>query len=400
MTPSPTLALLLLVPAAGAADWTGFRGPGGSAVSDEKGLPVTWGPDQNVRWKVPLPGRGLSNPVITGGKVFVTACSGYKQSRLHVLCFALADGKKLWERQFAATGNTQCNPKTNMAAPTPVTDGRAVYALFATGDLAALDLDGNLLWYRSLVRDYPDITNQVGLASSPVVAGKTLLLALENAGDSFAAGLDAATGQNKWKLPRARTINWVTPLVLQRDGRAEAVFQTEQDVTAYDPETGKEVWSVTDREPSPIASPVLADGLILVPGREFLALRPGKEGQTPEVVWKSNKLQTGYASPVYHQGKVYVLLAIGLRCADARTGKELWTQRVRTGSSATPVIADGRAYVTAEDGNVTVIQLGDQPKVLAVNEMKDTLLATPAVADGALFFRSDSTLYCVGAPKK
>jgi outer membrane protein assembly factor BamB len=396
MTRFATLVLLLPT-AAGAADWTGFRGPGGSAVSDEKGLPVTWSATENVRWKADLPGRGLSNPVITGGKIFVTACSGYKQSRLHVLCFSVADGKKLWERQFTATGNTQCHPKTNMAAPSPTTDGKAVYALFATGDLAALDLDGNLLWYRSLVRDYPDITNQVGMAASPVVAGRTLLLPLENAGDSFAAGLDVATGQNRWKLPRARGINWVTPLVRNAGGHTEAIFQTDQDVTAYDADTGKELWCLTGRSPSAIASPVLADGLVLVPGGEFLAIKPSKDSETPDVVWKSNKLQTGYASPVYHQGKVYVLLAIGLRCADGKTGKELWTQRVRSGSSATPVIADGRAYVTAEDGRVTVIQLGDEPKVLAVNEMKDVLLATPAVADRALFFRSDSALYCVGA---
>jgi outer membrane protein assembly factor BamB len=395
-----TLALLLMAPAAGAGDWTHFRGPGGNPVSDEKGLPAKWDDRENVRWKAALPGRGLSCPVVSGSRVFLTACSGYRQNRLHVLCFSLADGKKLWERQFTATGNTQCNPRTCMAAPTPATDGKAVYALFATGDLAALDLDGNLLWYRSLVRDYPDVTNQVGMAASPVVCGDTLLLPLENAGDSFAAGVDVRTGQNRWKVPRARDINWVTPLVVEQGGRTAAVFATIKDVTAYDPATGKELWAVTDRAPSSTASPVLADGLILVPGEEFLALRPGGEGQTPELAWKSNKLQTEYASPVYHRGKVYVLTRIGLRCADARTGKEIWTQRIPGPFWATPVIADGKAYVANEGGAVTVVELGDRPKVLARNEMNETLLATPAVADGALLFRSDSTLFCVGAPKK
>src|SRR5262249_34067807 len=160
-------------------------------------------------WKAALPGRGLSNPVITGGKVIVTACSGFKQRRLHVLCFDEKTGAKLWERQFTATGNTQCHPVTSMAAPSPVTDGKAVYALFATGDLAALDLDGVLLWYRSLVSDYPDITNQVGMASSPIVHKDVVLLPLDNAGESFAAGLDAKSGKKPVQLRPAPPLNLV-----------------------------------------------------------------------------------------------------------------------------------------------------------------------------------------------
>src|SRR3954454_859248 len=131
-----------------------------------------------------------------------------------------------------------------MAAPTPVSDGKHVFCLFATGDLAALDADGNLLWYRSLARDYPDIGNQVGMAASPVLAGDTLLLPLENAGDSFAAGLDTRTGRNLWRVGRARDINWATPLVLEAPSRgASALFQTGRDVTAYDPHTGKRQWT-------------------------------------------------------------------------------------------------------------------------------------------------------------
>src|SRR5262249_45411184 len=145
-----------------AGDWTQFRGPGGAGVSDETGIPTTWSEKENIRWKADLPGRGLSNPVIAGGRVYVTACSGHEQQRLHVLCLDVRNGKKLWERQVWATGNTGCHEKTNMAAPTPATDGERVYALFATADLACFDKNGNLLWYRSLVGDYPTLTNQVG----------------------------------------------------------------------------------------------------------------------------------------------------------------------------------------------------------------------------------------------
>src|SRR5262245_50017218 len=386
----------LFLPAMGwAGDWPHFRGPHGSCVSGEKGLPVEWSTERNVRWKVSLPGRGLSCPVISNGRVLLTACSGYRQNRLHVLCFREDDGTKLWERQFTATGNTQCNPKTCMAAPTPTTDGKAVYALFATGDLAALDLDGNLRWYRSLVSDYPDITNQVGLASSPIVHKGVLLVPMENPGDSFAAGLDTRTGKNLWKVPRVRGLNWVTPLVVERDGRSEAIFQTNRDVTAYEPATGKVLWSLTGRATADIASPAQGEGLLFVVGREFLALKPDRNGGRPTVVWKSNRLSTGMTSPVYHEGRVYGMKpSIGLSCLDARTGEPLWQQRVRGQFSASPVIADGKAYLASEEGVVTVVQLGQEPKILAENEVGQLLLATPAIANGAIYLRSDQTLLC------
>src|SRR5262249_3499773 len=140
LIPAGILVLTFSVPPfARAADWLQFRGPGGGGVSEEKDLPIRWTKSDNVRWKAALPGRGLSSPVIAGGRVYLTACSGYLQRRLHVLCFEAATGKKLWERQFWATGNSTCHPKTNMAAPTPVTDGERVYALFGTCDLACLD---------------------------------------------------------------------------------------------------------------------------------------------------------------------------------------------------------------------------------------------------------------------
>lgn len=399
--PLLTLALAgLLASSVPAGDWTGFRGPNGVAVSVEKDLPVKWGPAENLRWKVALPGRGLSNPIIVDGKVLVTACSGFKQRRLHVLCFEEATGKKLWERQFTATGNTACHPTTNMAAPTPVSDGQAVYALFATGDLAALDLDGTLRWYRSLVSDYPDITNQVGMASSPALWKDVLLLPLENAGESFAAGLDTRTGKNLWKVAREKCINWVSPVLTEAGGQPAAVFYTPKDVTGYDPRTGQVLWSLTDRGGSEMQSPAQGNGLVFVPGRDFLALRPSKDVSIPEVVWKSNKLGGGGgASPVYHDGRIYAMTSTGLRCADAKDGKEIWLQRVEGPAWASPVIADGKAYVTSETGAVTVIELGKEPKVLAKNNVGQPLLATPAVANGALYLRSDSSLFCVGGSK-
>jgi outer membrane protein assembly factor BamB len=391
--------LLACAVVAAAGEWPQFRGPGGAAVSEETSLPVKWGPKENVRWQADLPGRGLSSPVIAGGRVYVTASSGYREGRLHVLCFDAADGKKLWERQFASTGATMCHPKTCMAAPTPVTDGKRVFALFATGDLAAFSAEGDLLWYRSLERDYPDVTNQVGMAASPVLYKDVLLLPMENAGDSFAAGLDASTGKNLWRTARNQDIDWVTPLVTEEDGKPAAVFQTSKDVTAFDPLTGKPLWTYTGQGFGSIPSPFTGDGLIFAACGEFTALKPSADGTTPEAAWKTAKLNSSFTTGLFHKGRIYGLADVGVNCVNAKDGEQVWQQRVRGPFSASPVLADGKLYVVAEDGTVTVIEIGDKPKVLATNPMGETLLTTPAIAGGALFLRSDGHLWCIGERK-
>ncbi|HTU20550.1 MAG TPA: PQQ-binding-like beta-propeller repeat protein, partial [Gemmataceae bacterium] len=390
--------LLLLAQLAFAGDWPQFRGRGGAAVSDEKALPVKWSTTENVRWKAELPGRGVSSPVIAAGRVYVTAASAYRQRRLHVLCFDAVTGKKVWERQLAATGSTMCHPKTSMAAPTPVTDGKSVYALFATGDLAAFSRNGDLLWYRALARDYPDITNQVGMAASPVLAGQTLLLPLENAGDSFALGVDVKTGRNRWKVPRRRDINWVTPIVTRFQGKTAALFQTSGEITAYDAGNGEVLWSYKGNNLGSIPSPAILDDLVIVPGKPSLALRVS-EGGTPEVVWKSSKLAAAFASPVVYKGRIYALTGVGVACLDAATGQEIWRERLGKGFSASPIIADGKLYVAKEEGNTSVVQLGDKPKILANNALKEQLLATPAVANGAIYLRTEKNLYCIATKK-
>jgi outer membrane protein assembly factor BamB len=382
-----------------AGDWPRFRGPNGSGVADDKGLPVKFSKDENVRWKTELPGRGLSNPVIAGGRVYVTASSGYRNRRLHVLCLDEATGKKLWERQFLSTGNTNCHPKSCMAAPSPVTDGKVVYALFATGDIAAVARDGTLVWYRSLEIDYPGIANQVGMAASPLLHDGTLIVPMDNAGDSFLAGLDATTGKNRWKVERIRDVNWTSPVLHTQGGKTAVVFQTEREVTAYDPATGKVRWTHQTEKGSTIPSPVTGGDLVFAPGTPLVALKPGADGTTPEVMWTSNKLGSSYASPLLLGDRLYALTRTGVSCVRARSGEMLWQQRIKGPFSASPVVADGKMYIATEDGFVTVLKLGDRPEVLSVNEMDDVLLATPAIANGCLYLRSDKYLYCIGEKK-
>jgi outer membrane protein assembly factor BamB len=391
---------VLWVPAsAQAGDWPQFRGPGGSSVSEETNLPVHWSQTKGIRWKTDLPGRGVSCPIVAAGKVYITACSGSQQTRLHVLCYEVATGKKLWERQFWATGNTMCHDKTCMAAPTPVTDGERVYALFACGDLAAFDTNGNLIWYRSLGRDYPTFGNNVGMAASPVLAKDVLILPMVNPGDSFVAGLDKYTGRNLWKSERPSDLNWVTPLVVNENGTSEVLFQSARGLTACDPETGRVRWSFTAQKLSEIPSPVRANDLLLVAAGGVLGLRPGSESKSASIAWQSGKLASGYSSPLFYEGRVYAVNTAGvLNCGDAANGKTLWQERLKGKSSqywASPVVADGKLYAVDEGGTTTVAQIGAQPIVLASNPLNETILATPAISSGAIYLRSDQHLYCI-----
>ncbi len=375
-----------------AEEWGGFRGTTGSAVSNETSLPFKWSKDEGLRYKVALPGRGLSNPVIAGGRIYLTACSGYRETRLHVLCLEEQTGKQLWERQFTATGSTACHPVSNMAAPTPVTDGKAVYALFATGDLAALDRDGNLLWYRSLVGDYPTVSNQVGMASSPRLVGNIVCLTMENVGDSFLAGLDKKTGKNRWKIPRPREINWTTPIVLDS---GLVLFQNGQEATAVDPETGTVRWRLKGSW-STIPSPTAGEGVVYLPGQQLKAVKPRQGSDQPDELWEGGVVTGGYASPVYHRGRIYGLTKNAVVCLSASDGSELWRERVNGPFDGSPVIANNKLYAVNGKGLTYVIELGEKPTIIARNDIADTIQATPAIANGCIYLRSDKYLYCVG----
>ena len=390
------LALFLAGVPAAAADWPGWRGPGGSGVSDEKGLPSRWSESENVRWKAELPGRGLSSPVIAGGKVYVTASSGVKQDRLHVLSFDAVTGRKLWERQLWATGDTQCHPKTSMAAPTPASDGARVYALFATCDFAAYDAAGRLAWYRSLTRDYPDLSNQVGMAASPVLWEDLLVIALDTDSAAFVVAVDTATGANRWKTERPRGINWTTPVFFRRGSRAEVVVQSGRGLTAYEPRTGEVRW-VHEAGLDPIASPVAGGEVLFAPGGNISAILPAAGDEGPRVLWTSPRIKASTASPLHYESRLYAIASAGiLACADAATGDVLWQERLQGPFSASPVLGDGKLYCVNEEGVTAVVDLRAENRVVAKNPLGEEILASPAISGGSIFFRSDRHLHAIG----
>ena len=188
------LSIFASVQLLSAEDWLQFRGTDHRGIANSSKLPTSISTEKNIAWKKSLPGRGLSSPIIIGNRIFLTAASTTDQSRLHVLCFNSDNGTTLWSREFWATGRTICHEKTCVAAPTPASDGKHIYALYSSNDLICLDINGNLKWMRALMQDYPNASNSLGLASSPIIVSNTLIVQVENDSESFAAGIDLKNG--------------------------------------------------------------------------------------------------------------------------------------------------------------------------------------------------------------
>ena len=390
--------LLALVPAA-RAGWLQFRGPNASSCSD--GHPPAALSATDIVWKTALPGRGLSSPIIVGDNIFITAASGPDQETLHVLCFDNITGQKRWERRFLATGRTMCHEKTNVAAPTPASDGTRLFVLFSSNDCFALDFDGNLLWLRGLTLDYPNASNSLGLASSPIMAGDVLITQIENDGDSFTAGLDPATGTNLWKIPRPKMANWSSPTTWRdpSGGRTLVLITSDEGVSAFDPKMGKEQWTLP-KPGTTIASAAISEKHLAVP-------RPGKglavwslPGGTspPSLLWESAQVTIGTASPVISGPRVFAINGAGvLTCAELTTGERSWKTRLEGPFSASPVLALSTLYAVSERGLLQSIDTtSPEGAVTGKLDLEATILGTPSLAGNSIYLRSDGHLWKIG----
>ncbi len=395
----PLLSLALLAAlSAGAGDWPQFRGPRGDGVSDE--TPLGWKLDaaNALAWTAHLPGRGVSCPIVIGDRIFVTAASGPRQEQLHVLCLNTTDGSVRWERTFWATGRTMCADKTSVAGPTPASDGARIYALFSSNDLVCLDLEGNLLWLRGITLDYPNVSNSLGMASSLLVADGVLIAQVESDAESYAIGFDPLTGTNRWRLDRPRMANWTSPLPFtDAAGKSLVALQSGKGVVAIEPGTGQAVWNYAGGAAT-IPSGAAAGGVLYVPSFGITALQPEPGQPAPKQLWRAGTMRPGTASPTVVGDRVYVLNDAGvLSAAATATGARLWQLRLKGPFSASPVVVGHTLLVVNEKGLVQAVDLG-QPEgaVAGERDLADTILATPAVANGALYVRSYSRLWKFG----
>ena len=383
----------ICLPVALFGNWLSFRGDAGNGLITQSLSPHI-GLKSESAWKVDLPGRGLSSPIIVGKHVFLTASSGPKQKTLHILAFEIETGKQSWERKFKATGRTICHEKTCVAAPTMVSNGEVVVAQFSSNDIFCLDLRGNLKWLRGLTYDYPNAANGLGMSSSPVIANGVLIAQVENDAESFTAGLKLSDGTTIWKKDRPRGANWTSPTVFGKKDKLRVALQSKDGIAVIDPVSGEDQWTF-QQGASTIPSSTVNGDIILVPSNGLTALQSRPDGKSHTQLWQDNKLGPGTASPTISGNKFYVInKANVLTCAQVDSGEIIWRMRLKGPMSGSPITTSKHLFVFNEDGLGQFIRLGEKEgEEVATVQLEETILCTPGVAKGSLYVRSDKSLW-------
>jgi len=408
-------------------DWARWRGPNddGMARGD---VPLEWSDTRNVAWKVSIPGRGHSSPVIWGNKLFITtavpvrdaaapAASGGrgagggaglgKEYSFRILCFDRNTGKLIWDREATKTVPHEGyhGRYGSFASNTPVTDGKLVVAFFGSRGVYVYDLDGKLAWQKKFAP--MEMRLGFGEGVAPVLDGASLYLKFDQEKDSHLVVLDKNNGKELWRVDRNEVSSWSPPLIVTHDSRKQVVVSASNKVRSYDASTGKLIWESAGLGTNVIPAPVTLDGMVIVMSghREpnLLAIRLGKQGDltgSDAIVWRNDRGNSYTPSPVLHDGKLYMLTDNGmLSCFNAKTGEAYYRQQRLPkpyNFKASPVGVNGKLYLASEEGDVIVVKMGEKYEVLATNNMPDQMfIATPAVADGSLYLRSQDTLYCI-----
>ena len=406
-------ATLGVAPAA-AENWPNWRGPTRDGVSAETGLPVEWDTERNIAWTLEMPAWSGSTPVIWNERIFINVA--VDDDNIELWALDRADGAVLWQRHLS-DGNRRLR-KQNMSSPSPVTDGERVWVMTGTGILTAFDFEGNQLWRRDIQESYGRFGLNWGYASSPLLHDGALyvqvLHGMRTDDPSYLLRIDAATGDTVWRVERPTRArrespdSYSTPALLRYDGVTEIVLTGGDAVTGHDPGTGDELWRADGLNPRRqghyriVASPVVHDGVIYAPTRvrPMLALRPGGRGDVLEthVLWRTDD-GPDVPTPVSDGEYLYVVNDRGIVFVmDAKTGEPVYgPQRLRRGTySASPVLADGKIYVTNEDGVTSVFRDGPEFELLAENDFDDYCLSSPAISDGQIFIRTTGRLYAIG----
>jgi outer membrane protein assembly factor BamB len=414
-------------------DWPRWRGPNNDGMA-RGDVPLEWSSTKNVAWKVPVPGRGFSSPVVWGDKIFITTAvptsppppaapqaegdeprrrgpgggaGGGQEHKFLVLCINRITGKQVWERvaTVATPHEGYHRQYGSFASNTPVTDGRYVFAFFGSRGLYTYDVNGKLIWKK----DFPPMRMrlQFGEGVAPVLDGNTLYLKFDQENGSYMVALDKRNGKELWRVTRDEGSSWSPPLVVTHKGRKQLIVSASKKVRSYDPANGKVIWECSGLGSNVIPAPVVAGELVIVMSGHrdpnLLAIRLGGEGDlsgTNAVAWTNNRGNSYTASPVLYQNRLYFITDSGmLSCFNALTGEAHYRQQRLPkpyNFKASPVGVNGKLYLASESGDVIVVRMDEKFEVIATNTLEDEVfIATPAVSGGSLYLRGRETLYCV-----
>ena len=389
----------------GAKYWPRWRGPSGQGDVAPAKYANTWSPTSNIKWRVAVPGAGNSSPIVWGDRLYLTTARD-QGARLSLLAFQRADGKLLWETSLPQSGIEHVHQKNGHASATPVTDGRMIFASFGRHGLAGFDIHGKILWQQK----FGPIDNYHGPAGSPVLYKDRLFLYQDHDASpgqkAFVAAFDAKTGKLLWETSRSETVGWGTPIVINTGARDELIVNSQRRVTAYDPDTGRELWTVRGMTFEVIPTPVVGDGLVFASsGRAgpTLAIRPGGSGDVTatHVAWSTPKGSPFVPSGVVHDGLLYLIndMQSILTVYETKTGALVYQGRLgvaqREGFSASPVVVGNELFMTNDEGETFVVRAGRRFELLHTNSLGERTLASPALVDGVWYWRTAGHLLAV-----
>jgi outer membrane protein assembly factor BamB len=387
----------MAVPLAASEVWFQFRGPTGQGHTEAAALPLTWSETENVAWKVELPGLGWSSPVIADGQLWLTTSLDEGKS-LRVLCLDPASGEILHNIEvFEKTDPGLIHKKNSHASPTPIIEQDRVYVHFGAHGTGCVSTDGKVLWKTNELK----YEHRHGPGGSPVIVDDLLIVSCDGTDVAFVAGLDKSTGKIRWKTDRDGPMAYSTPLVIEVGGQRQLVSTGGDQVVAYDPATGKEIWKSRYDGYSGIPRPVFGQGLVFVCSGyntpHLFAIRPDGEGDVTDthVAWSMKADGAPLSpSPVLVGDELYLVNDRGVAtCLDAKTGQRHWQERLGGNFSASPLAAPGRIYFQNEEGKTFVIAPGREFKLLAESQIDGRTLASLGVLGDILFLRSDTHLY-------
>jgi outer membrane protein assembly factor BamB len=428
------------IPVAAPRDWPSFRGIGASGVADGQHPPTTWDAEKglNLRWKMAIPGVAHASPIVCGDRVFVTTAvssdpkavfktgqfgagttaKDFSTHSWRIYCLDKGTGKIVWEREVhKGIPRVDRHEKSTQDSATPATDGEHLVAIFGSEGLYCYDLAGKFLWRQDLgVLDlgaFNDPDLKWGAGSSPIIYQNLVIVQCDRPKDGFLAAFDVKTGKPVWRAPRDEPPSWCTPTVIESAGRPELVANGTHFIRGYDARTGKELWRLGPNSEITVPTPFAALGMIFVtngyrPIQPIYAVLPGATGDISPaggkgpgayLAWETTKGGPYLPTPIVYGPNLYVCTNQGILAAyDARTGRQIYKRRLGGGGgyTASPVAADGRLYFTSEDGEVRVVKVGSEFELLAMNPIGEACLASPAISDGMIFYRSRGNLFAFG----